>query len=135
MNTILFFLTVGSTIFTPVTFMSSVYGMNFESKEGVPTIPFLLEEYGYTYFWCLGLVGHTSKAYILPIKDFKDLENISFPRQKLWKSIEVESSTTLRYGVLGYFALAISCVVILYRRFLRSPKRVKQVGCRCMPCL
>jgi len=51
MNHMLFFLTVGSTIFTPVTFMSSVYGMNFESSDGVPTIPFLLEEYGYTYFW------------------------------------------------------------------------------------
>ena len=27
--------------------------MNFESSDGVPTIPFLLEEYGYTYFWLL----------------------------------------------------------------------------------
>ena len=87
MNIMLFFLTVGSTIFTPVTFMSSaacliliggltshevlpesgpighmrfsssqVYGMNFENTAGTPTIPFLLEEEGYTYFWQLGQV-------------------------------------------------------------------------------
>lgn len=84
LNTMLFFLTVGSTIFTPVTFMSSVYGMNFENHEGVPTIPFLLETYGYTYFW---------------------------------------------YGVLGYFTVAFCCVVVMYRRFLRSPKRTKRESC------
>lgn len=59
MNIMFFFLTVGSTIFTPVTFMSSVYGMNFENTAGTPTIPFLLEEEGYTYFWYGVLVYFT----------------------------------------------------------------------------
>jgi hypothetical protein len=35
---------------------SQVYGMNFENTSGTPTIPFLLEEKGYTYFWQLGQV-------------------------------------------------------------------------------
>eukprot|EP00933_Yihiella_yeosuensis_P040554 TRINITY_DN34887_c0_g1_i1.p1 TRINITY_DN34887_c0_g1~~TRINITY_DN34887_c0_g1_i1.p1 ORF type:complete len:775 (-),score=141.18 TRINITY_DN34887_c0_g1_i1:203-2527(-) len=51
MNRMLFFLTVATTLFTPLQFMSSVYGMNFVDKEGTPTIPELLVKDGYRYFW------------------------------------------------------------------------------------
>eukprot|EP00913_Durusdinium_trenchii_P025409 g23854.t1 len=72
---------ISSSHLEPMTNAREVYGMNFENHEGVPTIPFLLETYGYTYFW---------------------------------------------YGVLGYFTVAFCCVVVMYRRFLRSPKRTKR---------
>ncbi|CAE8663048.1 unnamed protein product [Polarella glacialis] len=58
MNFLLFFLTVGTTFFTPLTFMSSVYGMNFTDPEtGMSAIPELLTPNGYKFFW-LGVVAY-----------------------------------------------------------------------------
>eukprot|EP00930_Biecheleria_cincta_P085807 TRINITY_DN7516_c0_g1_i3.p1 TRINITY_DN7516_c0_g1~~TRINITY_DN7516_c0_g1_i3.p1 ORF type:complete len:736 (-),score=155.74 TRINITY_DN7516_c0_g1_i3:19-2226(-) len=51
MNRMLFVLTLATTLFTPLQFMSSVYGMNFVDKEGQPTIPELLQKDGYRLFW------------------------------------------------------------------------------------
>lgn len=47
MNEVMKVLTVLSTIFIPLTFISGIYGMNFE------TIPELKWKYGYLYFWSL----------------------------------------------------------------------------------
>ncbi|CAE7770178.1 unnamed protein product [Symbiodinium sp. CCMP2456] len=57
----LFFLTAATALFTPVQFMSSVYGMNFVNVEGVPTIPMLLEKGGYERFW-IGVTGYFALA-------------------------------------------------------------------------
>lgn len=51
MNRMLFVLTLATTLFTPLQFMSSVYGMNFADKDGQPTIPELLQKNGYRLFW------------------------------------------------------------------------------------
>lgn len=51
MNRMLFVLTLATTLFTPLQFMSSVYGMNFVDKDGQPTIPELLQRNGYRLFW------------------------------------------------------------------------------------
>mmetsp|Transcript_46463 Transcript_46463/g.83882 ORF Transcript_46463/g.83882 Transcript_46463/m.83882 type:complete len:690 (-) Transcript_46463:241-2310(-) len=50
-NNMLFFLTMSTALCTPLQFMSSVYGMNFVSQDGIPTIPFLLDKDGYRRFW------------------------------------------------------------------------------------
>eukprot|EP00440_Ansanella_granifera_P037095 gb/GFBE01040255.1/.p1 GENE.gb/GFBE01040255.1/~~gb/GFBE01040255.1/.p1 ORF type:complete len:769 (+),score=160.45 gb/GFBE01040255.1/:1-2307(+) len=50
MNNMLFVLTVATFVFTPLQFVSSVYGMNFVDEQGVPTIPELLNPNGYRYF-------------------------------------------------------------------------------------
>lgn len=50
MNQIMQVLTIISTVFIPLTFISGIYGMNFEH------IPELGWEYGYLYFWIAVLV-------------------------------------------------------------------------------
>lgn len=56
MNRMLFILTVSTTLFTPLTFATGVYGMNFVDKDGHPTIPELLNPHGYFYFWCFVII-------------------------------------------------------------------------------
>lgn len=51
LNKMLFVLTVATFIFAPMQFMTGVYGMNFTNREGLPTIPELLEPNGYKTFW------------------------------------------------------------------------------------
>jgi len=50
MNKMLFILTILTTIFTPLTFIAGIYGMNFQDEDGHPTIPELLVPHGYFYF-------------------------------------------------------------------------------------
>lgn len=50
MNKMLFILTILTTIFTPLTFVAGIYGMNFQDMDGHPTIPELLAPHGYFYF-------------------------------------------------------------------------------------
>lgn len=50
MNQIMQVLTIVSSIFIPMTFVSGVYGMNFEH------IPELTWEHGYQYFWMINFV-------------------------------------------------------------------------------
>lgn len=50
MNQIMQVLTIVSSIFIPMTFVSGVYGMNFEH------IPELTWEHGYQYFWIINFV-------------------------------------------------------------------------------
>jgi len=56
MNKMLFILTILTTIFTPLTFLAGIYGMNFQAPDGKPGIPELLWPHGYLYFWILTLV-------------------------------------------------------------------------------
>jgi len=51
MNDTLFALTVFTTIFMPLQLIAGVYGMNFQDRDGKPTMPELLWPQGYTYFW------------------------------------------------------------------------------------
>jgi len=51
MNNMLFFLTVATTLCTPLQFVSGVYGMNFVDDEGLPTIRALRDPEGYNRFW------------------------------------------------------------------------------------
>jgi Mg2+ and Co2+ transporter CorA len=50
-NYILCVLTVVTAVFTPMTFIAGVYGMNFVDKHNRPTIPELTMEHGYSLFW------------------------------------------------------------------------------------
>merc|ERR1712008_130224 len=52
----LFILTVVATVFTPLTFVAGVYGMNFQDENKNPTIPELLNPNGYLYFWVTSIV-------------------------------------------------------------------------------
>jgi len=56
MNKMLFILTILTTIFTPLTFVAGIYGMNFQDMDGHPTIPELLAPHGYYYFLAFTLV-------------------------------------------------------------------------------
>lgn len=56
MNRTLFILTVSTTLFTPLTFITGVYGMNFVNSAGKPTIPELVNPSGYFYFWCFVVI-------------------------------------------------------------------------------
>jgi len=50
MNKMLFILTILTTIFTPLTFIAGIYGMNFQDMDGHPSIPELVTPHGYYYF-------------------------------------------------------------------------------------
>lgn len=56
MNRTLFILTVSTTLFTPLSFITGVYGMNFVNQDGKPTIPELLNPQGYFYFKCFVVI-------------------------------------------------------------------------------
>eukprot|EP00742_Colponemidia_sp_Colp-10_P005242 GILJ01005600.1.p1 GENE.GILJ01005600.1~~GILJ01005600.1.p1 ORF type:complete len:474 (-),score=63.68 GILJ01005600.1:155-1576(-) len=47
MNSVMYVLTIVSSIFIPLTFVSGIYGMNFEY------MPEIHWEYGYVYIWCV----------------------------------------------------------------------------------
>jgi len=50
-NNILFVLTIVTAVFTPMTFIAGVYGMNFVDRRNRPTIPELTMGHGYSLFW------------------------------------------------------------------------------------
>lgn len=50
MNRLLCILTVATAIFTPMTFMTGVFGMNFQTLDGAPNVDGLLDPDGYHYF-------------------------------------------------------------------------------------
>lgn len=50
-NEILLFITIITSIFTPASFLASVFGMNFQKPEGGPGIPELKWQHGYIWFW------------------------------------------------------------------------------------
>ncbi len=59
MNEVMKVLTIIATVFIPLSFVASVFGMNFE-RDGRPwNMPELALPYGYILFWalCLGVVG------------------------------------------------------------------------------
>ena len=58
LNDTLGILTVASTLFMPAQFVSSIYGMNFDS------MPELHWEFGYIYFWVLTLLYFALVGYI-----------------------------------------------------------------------
>lgn len=45
-NQVLLVITVITTVFAPASFLAGVYGMNFATPEGTPTIPELNWKYG-----------------------------------------------------------------------------------------
>jgi len=65
-NRTLFVLTVVTTIFTPMQFLSGVYGMNFVDEAGTPTIPELLWKQGYRYFWMV-VSGYLTLAILVAV--------------------------------------------------------------------
>mmetsp|Transcript_36896 Transcript_36896/g.82418 ORF Transcript_36896/g.82418 Transcript_36896/m.82418 type:complete len:730 (+) Transcript_36896:38-2227(+) len=73
LNSMLFFLTAATTLFTPVQFMSSVYGMNFMNEEGVPTIPELLNAHGYNRFW-MGVTAYFAIAFTVSFVLYQRLQ-------------------------------------------------------------
>lgn len=61
-SSVLYALTLVTTVFVPGQFLTSLYGMNFE-YEGTPSIPELTWEHGYLFFWLL-LIIITSITFI-----------------------------------------------------------------------
>merc|ERR1712113_907329 len=55
-NATLFVLSVVSVVFLPAQFITGLYGMNFEARDGSPGIPELTFQNGYVYFWILQAV-------------------------------------------------------------------------------
>jgi len=53
-TSVLYALTLVTTVFVPGQFLTGVYGMNFQ-YDGIPSIPELTWEHGYLYFWILFL--------------------------------------------------------------------------------
>jgi magnesium transporter len=53
LNKTVFVLTVITTIFTPMQFLTGIYGMNFERKDGKSSIPELVVTNGYYHFWVM----------------------------------------------------------------------------------
>ncbi|AFY36719.1 magnesium and cobalt transport protein CorA [[Leptolyngbya] sp. PCC 7376] len=63
MNEVMQLLTVISTIFIPLTFISGLYGMNFNTANSKWNMPELNWEYG--YFICLGVMGGITVALLI----------------------------------------------------------------------
>ena len=61
-SSVLYALTLVTTVFVPGQFLTSLYGMNFEYN-GQPSIPELTWEHGYLFFWLL-LIIVTSVTFI-----------------------------------------------------------------------
>ena len=55
-SSVLYALTLVTTVFVPGQFLTGLYGMNFQDENGRPTIPELTWEYGYAFFWALLVV-------------------------------------------------------------------------------
>jgi Mg2+ and Co2+ transporter CorA len=62
-SSVLYALTLVTTVFVPGQFLTGLYGMNFQDENGTPTIPELTWEYGYLFFWCV-LIVITSITFI-----------------------------------------------------------------------
>ncbi|CAE7247561.1 corA [Symbiodinium natans] len=86
LNSMLFFLTAATTLFTPVQFMSSVYGMNFVDVEGIPTIPELLRPHGYHHFW-IGVTAYFAVAFVCAFWLYQRLQHKS--RKQIWKKVSL----------------------------------------------
>lgn len=56
MNEVIRFLTVVSTVFIPITFLTSVYGMNFDRSAGALAMPELGVWWGYPTLWLVMIV-------------------------------------------------------------------------------
>ena len=162
MNHMLFFLTVGSTIFTPVTFMSSATCQRLEGKhlcrQNVKTRWFHQFQTGFVQSEWTRRHGHTklpprcmawtSRALTGFQRSHFYLRNmviLTFGRFGFYPSVVFFCSCSrsggkcrgsfgleFRYGVLIYFMLAISFVVFVYQRFNQSTKRTKRE--RYLPC-
>ena len=55
-SSVLYALTLVTTVFVPGQFLTGLYGMNFQDENGRPTIPELTWEYGYAFVWALLVV-------------------------------------------------------------------------------
>ena len=62
-SSVLYALTLVTTVFVPGQFLTGLYGMNFQDAQGTPTIPELTWEHGYLFFW-LVLIIITSVTFI-----------------------------------------------------------------------
>ena len=62
-SSVLYALTLVTTVFVPGQFLTGLYGMNFQDENGKPTIPELTWEHGYLFFWLL-LIVITSITFI-----------------------------------------------------------------------
>jgi Mg2+ and Co2+ transporter CorA len=62
-SSVLYALTLVTTVFVPGQFLTGLYGMNFQDENGTPTIPELTWEHGYLFFWCV-LIVITSITFI-----------------------------------------------------------------------
>ena len=62
-SSVLYALTLVTTVFVPGQFLTGLYGMNFQDENGRPTIPELNWEHGYLFFWLL-LIIITSITFI-----------------------------------------------------------------------
>ena len=62
-SSVLYALTLVTTVFVPGQFLTGLYGMNFQDENGTPTIPELTWEHGYLFFWCI-LIVITSITFI-----------------------------------------------------------------------
>jgi Mg2+ and Co2+ transporter CorA len=58
-SSVLYALTLVTTVFVPGQFLTGLYGMNFQDENGKPTIPELTWEYGYVFFWGLFIIVTT----------------------------------------------------------------------------
>jgi Mg2+ and Co2+ transporter CorA len=62
-SSVLYVLTLVTTVFVPGQFLTGLYGMNFVDDDGKPSIPELTWEHGYLFFW-LVLIIITSITFI-----------------------------------------------------------------------
>lgn len=62
-SSVLYALTLVTTVFVPGQFLTGLYGMNFVKEDGTPSIPELTWEHGYLFFWLL-LIIITSITFI-----------------------------------------------------------------------
>lgn len=82
LNRILFFLTVATTILAPPQFLAGVYGMNFATATGYPTIPELLWRRGYLYFWIF-VGSYLLLAICVSVPLFRRFVQVSLPDEPL----------------------------------------------------
>ena len=54
-SSVLYALTLVTTVFVPGQFLTSLYGMNFQRADGKPSIPELNWEHGYLFFWLFNI--------------------------------------------------------------------------------
>ncbi len=57
LNAVMKVLTIIATVFMPLSFLASVYGMNFHTEDSPFNMPELSWHFGYVYFWSLILAS------------------------------------------------------------------------------